>query len=62
MGAHDSDGALALQVVIGVGLIHLQLPLWLADAHNGGAALLLLVVLALNHAVWRGASPRPGQS
>ncbi len=55
-------GALALQLVIGVGLIHLQLPLWLADAHNGGAALLLLVVLALNHTVWRGALPRPGQS
>ncbi len=46
--------ALALQVAIGVGLIHLQLPLWLADAHNAGAALLLLAVLALNHAVWRG--------
>lgn len=51
--------ALALQVVIGVGLIHLQLPLWLADAHNGGAAVLLLVVLTLMHAVWRG-SPAAG--
>lgn len=45
-------GALALQIAIGVGLIHLQLPLWLADAHNAGAALLLLAVLALNHRVW----------
>ncbi|MDP3293173.1 MAG: COX15/CtaA family protein [Nevskia sp.] len=54
--------ALALQVLIGIGLIHLQLPLWLADAHNAGAALLLLAVLALNHAVWRGAPPRPRQS
>lgn len=54
--------ALSLQLVIGIGLIHLQLPLWLADAHNAGAALLLLVVLALNHTVWRGALPRPGQS
>lgn len=45
-------GALALQVTIGIGLIHLQLPLWLADAHNAGAALLLLAVLALNHRVW----------
>lgn len=52
-------GALALQVAIGVGLIHLQLPLWLADAHNAGAALLLLAVLALNHTVWRGDVRRP---
>lgn len=44
--------ALLLQVAIGVGLIHLQLPLWLADAHNAGAALLLLAVLALNHRAW----------
>jgi len=49
-------GALTLQVAIGVGLIHLQLPLWLADAHNAGAALLLLTVLALNHRAWN----RPG--
>lgn len=49
-------GALALQLTIGIGLIHLQLPLWLADAHNGGAAVLLLAVLALNHRVWRTAS------
>ena len=52
-------GALALQVAIGVGLIHLQLPLWLADAHNAGAAVLLLAVLALNHTVWRGDVRRP---
>ncbi|GAC1623926.1 MAG: COX15/CtaA family protein [Nevskia sp.] len=45
-------GALLLQVSIGIGLIQLQLPLWLADAHNAGAALLLLAVLALNHRAW----------
>jgi heme a synthase len=45
--------ALLLQVAIGIGLVHLQLPLWLADAHNAGAALLLLAVLALNHRAWR---------
>ena len=50
--------ALALQVAIGIGLIRLQLPLWLADAHNAGAALLLLAVLALNHRAWTG--PRAG--
>lgn len=50
--------ALGLQVAIGIGLIHLQLPLWLADAHNAGAAVLLLAVLVLNHTVWRGGSDR----
>jgi len=48
-------GALILQVAIGIGLIELQLPLWLADAHNAGAALLLLTMLAVGHFVWRGA-------
>jgi cytochrome c oxidase assembly protein subunit 15 len=48
-------GALALQLAIGIGLVELQLPLWLADAHNAGAALLLLTVLAVNHFVWRAA-------
>lgn len=52
-------GALALQVAIGIGLIHLQLPLWLADAHNAGAALLLLTVLALNHRAWGQRGPEP---
>ena len=42
-------GALVLQILIGIGLVHLQLPLWLADAHNAGAALLLLVVVTINH-------------
>lgn len=46
-------GALSLQVAIGIGLIHLQLPLWLADAHNAGAALLLLAVLALLRTAWQ---------
>ncbi|MDB5986716.1 MAG: heme synthase [Nevskia sp.] len=46
-------GALLLQLAIGIGLVELQLPLWLADAHNAGAALLLLTVLAVNHFVWR---------
>jgi cytochrome c oxidase assembly protein subunit 15 len=46
-------GALALQVVIGISLIHFQFPLWLADAHNAGAALLLLTVLAVNFHAFR---------
>lgn len=47
--------ALAAQLCIGVSLILLQLPLPLADAHNAGAALLLLAMIALNHRVWKGA-------
>jgi heme a synthase len=44
---------LALQVMIGVSLVLLRLPLPLAAAHNAGAALLLLAVIALNHHAWR---------
>jgi cytochrome c oxidase assembly protein subunit 15 len=43
---------LAVQVAIGVGMTLLQLPLALADAHNAGAALLLLAVTKLNHRAW----------
>jgi cytochrome c oxidase assembly protein subunit 15 len=34
-------------------MVVLQLPLLLAAAHNAGAALLLLAVIALNHRAWR---------
>jgi cytochrome c oxidase assembly protein subunit 15 len=44
--------ALMLQVLIGVSLIEFHFPLWLADAHNAGAAVLLLVVVALNYFAW----------
>lgn len=44
--------ALALQVAFGISFVVFQFPLWLGDAHNGGAALLLLVVVAVNHFVW----------
>jgi len=43
---------LAAQVLIGVSLVLLQLPLPLAAAHNAGAALLLLAVTHLNHRAW----------
>jgi heme a synthase len=46
-------GALLLQLCIGVGIVELRLPLWLADAHNAGAALLLLAVVAVNFYAWR---------
>jgi cytochrome c oxidase assembly protein subunit 15 len=41
--------ALALQLTIGISMVMKGFPLWLATAHNGGAALLLLATLALNH-------------
>ncbi|HEX4051216.1 MAG TPA: COX15/CtaA family protein [Steroidobacteraceae bacterium] len=47
--------ALALQLAIGVSMVLRGFPLWLATAHNAGAALLLLATLALNRAL----TPRP---
>ena len=41
--------ALCLQLIIGISMVVKGFPLWLATAHNGGAALLLLATLALNH-------------
>ena len=40
--------ALALQLAFGIGTVLLGFPLWLATAHNAGAALLLLAAVALN--------------
>ena len=45
--------ALALQLCIGVFMVLLGFPLWLATAHNAEAALLLLATLALNRALRR---------
>jgi cytochrome c oxidase assembly protein subunit 15 len=45
--------ALALQLIIGILMVVKGFPLWLATAHNGGAALLLLAALALNRALRR---------
>ncbi len=42
-------GVLILQIAIGIGNVLFQLPLWLAVAHNGGAALLLLVLILVNY-------------
>jgi len=43
--------ALALQLTIGIMLVQNAFPLWLATAHNAGAALLLLAVVALNRSL-----------
>jgi len=45
--------ALGLQLTIGISMVLRGFPLWLATAHNAGAALLLLSTLALNRALRR---------
>ncbi|WP_423823189.1 COX15/CtaA family protein [Salinisphaera sp. SPP-AMP-43] len=42
----------ALQITLGISTVVFHLPLPIAVAHNGGAALLLLTLVAINHAVW----------
>jgi cytochrome c oxidase assembly protein subunit 15 len=44
--------SLALQLSLGVATVALRLPLGTAVAHNGGAALLLAVLLMLNYELW----------
>jgi cytochrome c oxidase assembly protein subunit 15 len=44
-------GLVALQLTIGVTMVQHGFPLWLATAHNAGAALLLLATLALNRSL-----------
>ena len=43
--------ALGLQLLIGTSMVLRGFPLWLATAHNAGAALLLLAVVALNRSL-----------
>lgn len=50
-------GLLAVQVAIGIMTVKLQLPLLLAAAHNGGAALLLLSLVSLNYYAWKPLPP-----
>lgn len=47
---------LALQLALGVANVVYSLPLSIAVAHNGVAALLLMVCVALNYRLWRGRS------
>jgi cytochrome c oxidase assembly protein subunit 15 len=51
---------LVLQLAIAVAMIERGFPLWLATAHNAGAALLLLATVALYEAVSPAARARPG--
>jgi cytochrome c oxidase assembly protein subunit 15 len=47
----------AAQVALGISLVLFHLPLPMAVAHNGVAALLLLLLVTLNHAVWTANEP-----
>src|SRR5699024_54900 len=44
--------AVSLQIGLGVSVVVFHLPLDVAVAHNGGAALLLLTLVLINHAAW----------
>lgn len=46
-------GLLTVQVALGIGNVVLHLPLGVATAHNGVAALLLLSLVYLNYRLWR---------
>ena len=46
-------GLLLLQVGLGIGNVLLHLPLTVATAHNGVAALLLVSLIYLNYRLWR---------
>jgi heme a synthase len=47
--AHSVGGALLLQLLIGMGNVVFSLPLYLAVAHNAGAALLVVVLVVVNY-------------
>ena len=55
-------GVLALQIALGIANVVLRLPLPVAVGHNAGAALLVLTLVALNHALSTGrpeVQPKP---
>jgi cytochrome c oxidase assembly protein subunit 15 len=55
-------GAVSLQMVLGASTVWFGLPLAVATAHNGGAALLLLTIINLNHVMsFTGAGWQPKQ-
>ena len=53
VGALLVGGLLLVQVILGVGNVLLHLPLGVATAHNGVAALLLVSLVYLNFRLWR---------
>lgn len=53
---------LLAQIGLGISLVELGFPVSIAVAHNGNAALLLLSVVTLNAAVWRGRATEPASA
>ncbi len=49
-----TGGVLLAQLLIGIGTVIFQLPLWLATLHNAGAALLSLVMVTVLWSLYRG--------
>jgi cytochrome c oxidase assembly protein subunit 15 len=49
--------AVLLQLLIGVSMVLRGFPLWLATAHNAGAALLLLAAVNLIYSLWSSGEP-----
>jgi cytochrome c oxidase assembly protein subunit 15 len=45
--------ALACQIGIGIGIVLFGVPLWLAVAHNGVAALLLVTLINAQRRIWQ---------
>ena len=52
-------GVLALQLCLGIGNVVFALPLWMATAHNGVGAILLLVLVSVNYRAFSEVA-RPG--
>ena len=53
-------GAVLLQIVIGISMVHFGMPLPLATMHNAGAALLVVCSVTLLRLLWPQSPPRPG--
>lgn len=51
--------AVVLQVLIGIANVVFSLPLWLAAAHNAGAALLVLIMVCISYRLSRATHPAP---
>jgi cytochrome c oxidase assembly protein subunit 15 len=51
-------GALILQFLLGIANVALRLPLFLAAAHNAGAAVLLVLLVVINYVSFHGLAPR----
>jgi cytochrome c oxidase assembly protein subunit 15 len=55
-------GVLTLQLCLGIGNVVFALPLWMATAHNGVGAILLLVLVSVNYRAFSDAAQPAGGS